>query len=127
MAVSPDQKWLAAVLNNSDVAVMPLIGGIPDIANRLIIDTGINVNSGRDIVFDAANNIHYVSSGQQIYRVLATGGESLAITSYSGGVTSFSMVMAVPEPSTIALATAGSVGGGLAWRRRRLRTRRAGG
>jgi hypothetical protein len=127
MAVSPDQKWLAAVLNNSDVAVMPLIGGIPDIANRLIIDTGINVNSGRDIVFDAANNIHYVSSGQQIYRVLATGGESLAITSYSGGVTSFSMVMAVPEPSTIALATAGVVGGGLAWRRRRLRTRRAGG
>lgn len=125
IAVSADQKWIAAVLNNSDVAVMPLIGGIPDIASRLIIDTGTNINSGRDIVFDAANNIHYVSSGQQIYRVLATGGESLSITSYSGGVTTFSSVTAVPEPSTVTLALLGFAGGALAYRRRRIgRSRR---
>ncbi|MFM9026189.1 MAG: PEP-CTERM sorting domain-containing protein [Planctomycetaceae bacterium] len=130
IAVSPDQRWLAAVLLNSDVAVMPLIDGIPDISKRMLIDTGTNTSGASqrfDIAFDAANNIHYVSSGQLIYRVLATGGETLATTSYSGGVTSFSMVMAVPEPSSIALAAAGLAGGGLAWRRRRLRRRSAGG
>ena len=34
VAVSEDQKWLALMLNNSDVAVVPLVDGIPDIANR---------------------------------------------------------------------------------------------
>lgn len=104
--VSPDQNWLAAVLNNSDIAVMPLVNGIPDIASRLLIDTGTNINSGRDISFDAANNIHYVSSGQQIYRVLSTGGESVATTSYNGGIASFSLTL-VPEPSSVALACFG--------------------
>lgn len=118
IAVSPDQQWLAAVLGNSDIAVMPLTNGIPDIASRLLIDTGSNVNLGRDIAFDAANNIHYVSSGQLIYRVLATGGISTATTSYSDGVTTFNLSL-VPEPSAVVLAAAGLVGGVVAWRRRR--------
>ena len=88
MAISPDQKWMAPILNNSDVAVVPLINGIPDIANPRVVDTGTNVNSGRDIAFDAADNIHYVSSGQALYRVLSLGGSSDYVTSWDG--TSFS-------------------------------------
>lgn len=103
IAVSPDQSWLAAILNNSDIAVVPLVNGIPDIANRFIVDTGTDVNSGRDIAFDAAGNLHYVSSGQLYYKVLARGGSTSAITSFNGTSTSFAMV---PEPG-VALVGAG--------------------
>jgi hypothetical protein len=91
MSVSEDQKWLALMLNNSDVAVLPLVNGLPDIANRLVVDTGTDVNSGRDISFDAAGNIHYVSSGQALYRVLSPGGISWAITALNGGSASFTL------------------------------------
>ena len=114
VAVSPDQKYIAAILNNSDVAVMPLDGGgVPDIANRLVINTGTDINSGRDIAFDAAGNIHYVSSGQALYRVLAPGGYTEATTSWNGS--SYEFVM-VPEPTSAVLA---GLGGLIAMRRRR--------
>lgn len=91
IAVSPDQKWLAAMLNIGDVAVVPLVDGIPDIANRMVVDTLPNTISGRDIDFDAAGNIHYVSSGQGIYRVLAPGGNTTATTTWNGTEYSFSV------------------------------------
>ncbi|MBL9161219.1 MAG: PEP-CTERM sorting domain-containing protein [Planctomycetaceae bacterium] len=102
MAVSADQKWMAIMLNNSDVAVVPLVAGIPDLAGRMVVNTGTDVNSGRDIAFDAAGNIHYVSSGQALYRVLSPGGATYAKTSWNGQSLSFSMSN-VPEPSTLCL------------------------
>jgi len=115
MDVSDDQRWLALMLNNSDVAVVPLINGLPDLANRLLIDTGTDVNSGRDIAFDAADNIHYVSSGQALYRVLSPGGQTLATTSFDGN--GYSFTFAVPEPTSIAFA--GLAAGAALLRRRR--------
>lgn len=94
MAVSDDQTWLAALINDSDVAVIPLLGGIPDLANRLLVDTGTDIISGRDIAFDAAGNIHYVSSGQGLYRVLAPGGNTVATTTRDADVYTFSITNA---------------------------------
>jgi hypothetical protein len=79
------------MINNSDVAVVPLINGIPDIASRLVVDTGTDITSGRDISFDAAGNIHYVSSGQALYRVIAPGGTSWTKTAWNGSGYSFSV------------------------------------
>jgi hypothetical protein len=107
IAVSPDLKYIAAILNNSDVAVMPLDGnGVPILSERLVINTGTDINSGRDIAFDAAGNIHYVSSGQGLYRVIAPGGLTEAITSWDG--TSYDFVL-VPEPSSLAMAGIGAL------------------
>jgi hypothetical protein len=88
IAISPDQKWLAGMLNFSDVLVLPLENGIPNLANRLIVDAG-NVNSARDITFDAANNIHLVSSGQALYRVLSPGGNTKTTLDWNGTSYSF--------------------------------------
>ncbi|MBA4106932.1 MAG: hypothetical protein C0485_14370 [Pirellula sp.] len=118
IAVSLDQKWLAVMVNNSDVAVVPLVAGIPDLANRLIVNTGTDITSGRDIAFDAAGNIHYVSSGQALYRVISPGGATYAKTSWNGQSYSFS-VSAVPEPSTLGLLGSACIGAiGLVRRRR---------
>lgn len=113
IAISPDQKYLAVMMNNSNVAIVPLLDGIPLLANRMLVDTGTEVNSGRDIAFDAAGNIHYVSSGQQIYRVLAPGGFTAMTTSWDGTAFSFATV---PEPSSALLI---GMGGLLLARRRR--------
>jgi hypothetical protein len=115
MAVSEDQKWMALMLNNSDVAVVPLVAGLPDLANRMVVDTGTNVNSGRDIAFDIAGNIHYVSSGQTLYRVLSPGGATLAVTAWNG--TSYTFTMYVPEPASGALFALGMMGFAFARRR----------
>jgi hypothetical protein len=105
IAVSPDQKWLAGMLNFSDVLILPLVNGIPDLANRLVVDSG-NVNSGREIAFDAADNIYYVSSGQQLYRVLSPGGHTLTTLAWDGTSYAFTSTTVVPEPATTLLAIA---------------------
>jgi hypothetical protein len=103
MDVSEDQKYLAALLNNSDIAIVPLVAGIPDLANRLVVDTGTDVISGRDIGFDAAGNLHYVSSGQGIYRIISPGGLMTSTLAYDGSQYSFTSNLQVPEPATLAL------------------------
>jgi hypothetical protein len=117
MAVSPDQKFLAVLLNNSDVAIVPLVNGIPDLANRLDVDTGTNVISGRDIAFDAVDNLHYVSSGQGLYRVLSPGGFQTSTTSWNGTSYSLAFAQFVPEPGSLAMLGLGAMA--LANRRRR--------
>jgi hypothetical protein len=120
MSISEDQKWMALMLNNSDVAVVPMINGIPDLANRMVVDTGTNVNSGRDIAFDAAGNIHYASSGQQLYRVIAPGGTTWARTTYDNGQLAFSINdVPVPEPASATMLGLSALGLVAAARRRR--------
>ncbi len=100
MAVSPDQKWLAAVIGASDIVAIPLINGLPDLAHRLVVDTG-PISTGRDIAFDAADDIVYVSSGQQLLRILALGGHTTATLSYdpslaAGSQYSFALATGTP-------------------------------
>ncbi len=72
--VSPDGKYLAVQRNNSDAMIVPLIDGLPDLVNAILLDAFDNVNSGRSISFDAANNVYILTSGNQGMRVFSPGG-----------------------------------------------------
>ena len=89
----PTRNGSALMTNRSDVAVIPLINGIPDLANCKLVDTTLADTefTGRDIAFDAAGNIHYVSSGQGRYRQLSPGGHTVATTAWNGSSYTFNI------------------------------------
>jgi len=112
IAISPDQQWLAAMLRNGNVAVLPLENGIPDLSGVMVVETALGTAPGRDVAFDAAGNLHCIVGGQSSYRVIAPGGTSFATTSWNGQTFSFN-ISGVPEPnaafllSVVSFATAG--------------------
>jgi hypothetical protein len=83
-AISPDGKWMAIVHVDSSTEVVPLINGIPDIPNRLVVATFDPIANGRDVAFDAANNIYVVSSGNQALRIFSPGTLSQTILNSDG-------------------------------------------
>jgi hypothetical protein len=87
--ISPDGKWLAAVSIDNDLVLVPLVNGLPDIANRLVMDSGTNTGNGRDIAWDAAGNLYYVSSGQGLYRELSPGGHTTTTLTWNGTTYTF--------------------------------------
>lgn len=117
IAISPDQKWLAAMLRSGDVAILPVENGIPDVAGVMVVNTAISAAPGRDVAFDAAGNLHCIVGGQASYRVIAPGGTTYAMTSWDGQSFSFS-VSGVPEPSTLGLASSSICAIGFVRRRR---------
>jgi hypothetical protein len=88
IAVSSDQKWLAGMLDSSDIVVIPLVDGLPKLENRLVVNSGLAA-SGSDITFDAANNIHFVTSGDERYRVLSPGGHTVTTLAWTGASYTF--------------------------------------
>ncbi len=91
ISVSEDQKWIALMLNNSDVAVGPAGERHPRPRQPDGGGHGNGREFRRDISFDAAGNIHYVSSGQGLYRVLSPGGRTVAITAKVGSTYYFTV------------------------------------
>jgi hypothetical protein len=85
-AVSRNGDVLAVInLDTSVLTVMPLANGVPDLANRLVLDGfGPASGPGRDVAFDAAGNLYAISSGAQALRVFSPGGQTLAITGSDG-------------------------------------------
>jgi hypothetical protein len=127
LAVSPDQKWLATLHNNNTILVTPLVSGIPDVANRLAISIGSTTISARDVAWDAAGNLHMVSSGQGQYLVLGPGGHTQTTLSWTGSTYAFnsttlpgagSSLGTIPEPGSLLLAFGGLLAAGSIRRRR---------
>jgi hypothetical protein len=83
--VSPDGKYLIALKQNTNsISIFPLVDGIPNITNRIVMPTSPTTGSGRDIAFDAAGNIYSVSSGQGLLRIYSPGGTTIATTGSDG-------------------------------------------
>lgn len=93
--VSPDGKYIAIIEIDNDIAIMPLTNGIPDLSKLLLMDGGTNSGNGRDIAWDAADNLYMVSSGQGMYRVYSPGGNSSTTLSWDGSQYTFSEQLSV--------------------------------
>lgn len=118
ITVSQDGRWMATIYfedlvpqTNSitgavwapranDVVLVPLVNGIPNLPQRVLIGglLGI-VSAGRAVAFDAANNLYVASSGQALLQCIDIG-ESATTTTDSGGT--FSIIV----PSTQVSVTA---------------------
>ncbi len=98
--VSPDGKYLAIIQIDNDITILPLVNGVPDLANRLVMDGGTNTANGRDIAFDAAGNLYMLTSGQAMYRAYSPGGHTKTTLSFDGSSYSF-------VPQTIAAGLGG--------------------
>jgi hypothetical protein len=101
MTVSPDGRWFAGIIaagtgtpitapdgsifNNlaNDIYVIPITNGVPNLPARQIFHPG-GLANGRDIAFDAANNLYFGSSGLAYVQGLDIG-ESTDITTGSDG------------------------------------------
>jgi hypothetical protein len=103
IAVSPDDKWFAAIIANvggpfigpdgnsienqpNDIILMPLTNGIPNIAAMQRFHQGGDLY-GRDVAFDAAHNLYFASSGLGYVRSLDIGESTEAITGSDGTFT----------------------------------------
>lgn len=95
VTVSTDGKWVAVLRNatpgttpasgaGNEVVLAPLVSGIPDLAARVTFPAFGATAAGRAIAFDAAGNLHVVSSGFGLYRVFSPGGTTVATTTSDG-------------------------------------------
>jgi len=79
VAVSRDMKYLAALRTSGIVVVVPMMDGVPDLANRVEIANGGQAVS-RQVAFDAANNVLVVDNISETLRVYSLGRTTTAIT-----------------------------------------------
>lgn len=85
-AVSPDGRWLALSTGNAgDIIMVPLLAGMPDLPNRLVLDAFSVLGGTNDgIGFDAAGNVTTVNRSEETLRTFSPGGLSLTAYGSSG-------------------------------------------
>jgi len=100
MTVSPDGRWFAGIIAGgsgtitapdgstfttaaNDLVVIPITNGVPNLPARQVFRQG-GAGNGRDVAFDAANNLYSGSSGLGVIQSFDLG-ESTDITTGSDG------------------------------------------
>ncbi|HTD87775.1 MAG TPA: Calx-beta domain-containing protein [Candidatus Binatia bacterium] len=101
--ISPDNKKMAIIRDDLQTWVIPLVNGLPNLAQREVVQTysGAPTTLGRDVCFDAAGNLYALSSGNQLLRIFSPGGRSTAKTRSDGTFD----VEVIPMPSISVVAT----------------------
>ena len=88
VAVSPDGRWMAAAAGNTDiqgnVIMVPLLAGIPDIANRLNL-AGFVGTTNDGVAFDPAGNLYAMNRTEEILKIFSPGG--LSVTAFGSNGT----------------------------------------
>ena len=105
--VSRDGRWLASVNTaNNVINVVRLTNGIPDLSRRTTFTGFATTASGRDIAFDAADNLIYASSGLGFVYNISLGLSATNTTGSDGTFNSFVLpVVAVTATTNVAHRT----------------------
>jgi hypothetical protein len=105
ISVSPNGKWMAVMHTDNHITVMRLTNGVPDSASLFTIPNLSIVGNGRQIAWDAAENIYTVSSGQGLLRVISLGATTTAITSNDSTGTNGTFSLTTPATAVSVTAT----------------------
>jgi hypothetical protein len=110
VAVSPDGKLFATVLNGGDIVIVNLTNGIPDLSTLRTNTIGGGATA-RGIDFDAADNIYWSSGGAELLRIYTLAfSNSLAITSNDATGTNgtYAFVAIAAHPQNVRVTPGGS-------------------
>ncbi len=109
IAISPDERFLAAGLINNPLLVLDLTNGVPDISTLLVISNAPNSGGYEDlrsICWDAADNLYSISSGQGLLRVFSLGLPATCVTSNDYTSTNGTFQLILPDIKASVVATA---------------------
>ena len=97
--VSPDGRYVAVMHTDNHITVMALTNGVPDGSTLYTIPNLISTGNGRQIGWDAADNIYTMSSGQGLLRVISPGSTTTAITGNDSTGTNGTFRLLLPNTS----------------------------
>lgn len=94
-----DDNWLAVMrLPDNAIHLVKIVDGKFDFNNHILLYTAPTTTQGRDLSFDIAGNLYTLSSGQNLMRVYARGGHTLAKTFSNGTFELTEPTPPVPAP-----------------------------
>ncbi|HEY3863904.1 MAG TPA: hypothetical protein VGO59_18670 [Verrucomicrobiae bacterium] len=115
--VSPDDKYVAIYGIWGYIAIYTLTNGVPDVSTFEFIANGPDAQDGREIAWDAGDNIYALSSGTGALNIYDIGATSTCVTSNdaTGLNGSFSRIVpnvsaSVTAPTPLASQQGGSFG-----------------
>jgi hypothetical protein len=103
--VSPDGKYVAVLGIDNRINVMAINNGLPEANTYFEITNTPSTGNGRDIAWDAADNVYAVSSGQGLMRVYSLGLTTTAVTSNDSTGTNGAFQLSLPATTASVVAT----------------------
>ena len=103
--VSPDGRYVAVLHTDNHITVMALTNGVPDSSTLYTIPNLSSTGNGRQIGWDAADNIYTMSSGQGLLRVISPGSTTTALTGNDSTGTNGTFKLLLPNTSVSVTAT----------------------
>ena len=105
IAVSPTGKWMAVMHTDNHISVLRLTNGLPDSSSFFTIANTPTTGNGRDINWDAAENLYTVSSGQGLLRMYSLGATTTATSSNDSTGTNGTFTLTTPATQVSVTAT----------------------
>ena len=105
ISVSPSGRWMAVMHTDNHITVMRLTNGVPDSSSLFTIPNLSATGNGRQIAWDAAENIYTVSSGQALLRIISLGATTTAITGNDSTGTNGTFTLTTPATTVSVTAT----------------------
>ena len=103
-AVSPDGKYVVGLAVDNHFTICSLTNGIPDVSTLFTVEPTSDLEDGRGICWDAADNLYFISSGTAVMQAWTLGFSSTAVTTgNASGTTGFTVT--VPSASVSVTTT----------------------
>jgi Immunoglobulin domain len=104
--ISPDGRFLASLLNDSEAIVVNLTNGLPDVTSMIYVNSAQGNSTSRQLCWDAADNL-YIPFTTAIERSFTLGMTTTCVTSNDITGTNGSFQLILP-PADVTIANNGN-------------------